>query len=120
MNIPEFIDDEHEQFYKQHKNIADISPEHASLIFTLGLNRDCRKHFSDLYDEKEGVILPEGIKKNWQTSGSRSVTRMAFNLFTDSIPEDDDKAEKYTIRSIFDNLDEKTKYGAIMAIVNFL
>lgn len=120
MYIEQFINKQHEDFYRQHKAITDNGKEYAALVYTLGLNADCRNHFSDLFNEKENVILPEGTQKAWQTAGSRSITRMAFNLFTGFIPEDEDKAEKYTIRAIFENLDDMTKEGAIMAIVYFL
>lgn len=120
MKIEQFINSEHEDFYKRHKAITDRGTEYAALVYTLGINADCRRHFSDLYDMKESTILPEGLHKAWQTAGSRSITRLAFNLFTDDTPGEEDAAEKYAPRAIFEKLDDKSKHGAILSITYFL
>ena len=56
------------------------------MIYTVGISQDTRSRWSSFYDEKERTIKPEVINNGWQTSGSVRITRLAFQLFTDSTP----------------------------------
>ena len=101
-----FMNDEHKQFYKDcmlaaHASDADVY--RSSLFYTLGLSETTRRIINDLYDWKNGCIRPEGIHNPAQTGSSIKLTRLAFNLFTDCIPEDSSEAisEAYTPVSIF-------------------
>ena len=57
-----------------------------ALIYTVGISEDTRSRWSSFYDEKERTIKPEVINSGWQTSGSVRITRLAFQVFTDSTP----------------------------------
>ena len=78
-----FKDQEHRAFFnnmvRYDKCVGDSYRE--ALFYTLGINADTRKHATDLYDFKEHGIDPEGLNRGWQTSGSRRITLLAFNLY---------------------------------------
>lgn len=77
-----FNSKEHEQFfYTLVNNCKNIDTYHQSLFYTLGIDKDCREHIKDLYDIKNDSIKIDGLKKEWQTSGSDLTTRLAFNLW---------------------------------------
>lgn len=111
----EFISNEHKAFYESHKGITEKGADYAALVYVLGLNKDCRKHFSDLYVPESGQIKPDALNKAWQTGASRKVTRLAFNLYTWDVPEDDN-AEKLSPKELFTGIDDKTKKGMLLAI----
>jgi hypothetical protein len=69
-----------------------------SLIYTLGICHETRAHWHTLYDEVKGEINPDAIQSSWKTSGSIRVTRLAFHLFTNSMPTVNscDKREQLT------------------------
>lgn len=113
-----FVSPEHEQFYNDNAAIADRGEEYAALVYTLGISRDCRAHFSRLYDPKERLIIPAGLFEGWQTGASRRITRLAFNLFTWQTAEGDNPAE-YTPKELFSSLDETHRQGALLAIAYF-
>ena len=79
-----------------------------SLIYTLGICHDTRRNFNSIYDSSKREIIPEAIYKPWQTGSSLKVTRLAFQLFTDSTPTafiDDihniDECQCYSVSDIF-------------------
>lgn len=55
--------------------------ETYSLLYLLSLNQATREHIEDLYDFKLHEIIPTGIHAEWQTSSSRRITYLAFNMF---------------------------------------
>lgn len=72
------------------KNLQESKSQdsyHQALFYTLGINKDCRNHFHDLYDQKEECIKLDALDKSWQSSGSERVTKMAFNLFNGFVEE---------------------------------
>lgn len=111
----EFISDEHRAFFESHKDITLRGSDHEALIYTLGINKDCRRHLTDLYSPESGQIKADALKKAWQTGASRKVSRLAFNLYTWDVPEDDN-AEKYAPKELFTGIDDKTKKGMLLAI----
>lgn len=78
-----------------------------SLCYTLGVCADTRAHFDDLFDMAEHGIKLDGLQEGWQTSGTRKVTRLAFNLWngcTYDSPEDADVCKhspSYGVDEIF-------------------
>lgn len=110
-----FISDEQKRFFESHKAITDRGTDYAALVYLLGVNRDCRAHFSELYDAKAGQIKPGATAAAWQTTASRNITRAAFNLFTYQIPEPE-KAEKYAPKALFSGLDETNRKGLLLAL----
>lgn len=113
-----FISDAQQQFYVAHKAITDSGGDYAALVYTLGIDDNCRQHFADLYDTKARQIKEDALHAAWQTSGSRKVTRLAFNLFTWTTPETDDP-NRYAPKELFSGLDDTHKFGMIYALTYF-
>jgi len=100
MNI-QFAGQDHLDFYRS--TIAQVAEnyvngQYKALVYALGLNPDCRNHIDRLFDFTERMIIPEGLNDGWQTSGSRSITLLAFNLWN-GFPigiscDDEDKEDK--------------------------
>lgn len=75
-----FKDNEHLEFYT--KMLAEAKKKsvyHRSLIYTLGICPETRRHIDRLYG-KDGIRI-EGLNDPWQTSGTIQICRLAFNLF---------------------------------------
>ena len=97
------------QFYINQSERLNPDRYLKSLIYTLGLLTDTRRRFDAIYDVKDKIIVPEAIRSAWQTGGSLKVTRLAFQLFTDSTPSafldpdmpDIDECRKYSVSDIF-------------------
>lgn len=76
-----FMDDQHQQFYEQMKPKDSYQ---RALFYLIGLCPDTRRNVRELYDA-DG-IKPEAIYAGWQTGVSMRLTRLAFNLYTDTVP----------------------------------
>ena len=92
-----FMDEEHERFYygklrqvKDNLGSGQVDCYHKALVYILGISRDTREHFDQIYDMKAGYIKTECLRQGWQTSGSVRVVRLAFNLYTNGTPTVDD------------------------------
>ena len=78
----------HKDFYKAMINCTDAnSVYHHAFIYTVGLSHDTRNHVQDIFDFKNNCINPEGLHSPWQTSGSRRITLMAFNMWNGYIEQ---------------------------------
>jgi hypothetical protein len=103
-----FVDDSHKAFFM---NLAQkLNPDVylGSLIYTLGICHDTRRRFNSIYDVKTRCIIPGAVDEPWQTGSSLKVTRLAFQLFTNSTPSaflDDipnmDECRRYSVSDIF-------------------
>ena len=93
-----FRSQEHYDFYK---SMLKQSPKedsyHKGLFYTLGINTDCINHIDDLYDKINDRIKPDGLNKEWQTSGSRDVTLFAFNLWNNFTLDDNKEMTPYNL-----------------------
>lgn len=103
-----FIDDDHRRFYERQAAALTDDAYHRALIYTLGLCRDTRRRFHELYDAQKRSIIPAAVREAWQTSGSLRVTRLAFNLFNDGVPSayqndmpDFEECRRYSVSDIF-------------------
>ena len=106
-----FADEEHKKFYYEKLGQArDQDCYHQALIYILGISRDTREHFSQIYNIKTGAIRPKCLNEGWQTSGSVRVVRLALNLYTDITPSVDnyrrkdeqiDECREYSVSDIF-------------------
>ena len=106
-----FADEEHEKFYIEKLGQARYQDcYHQALIYVLGISRDTREHFDQIYNIKTGNIRPKCLNEGWQTSGSVKVVRLAFNLYTNGTPSVDnykskdeqiDECSEYSISDIF-------------------
>lgn len=78
-----FLDHAHQAFYEQAvaAEQAENEPSRKALFYTLGLAQENQMHIDDLYDFHHHLIRTDGLAKAWQTETSRSVCRLAFNLF---------------------------------------
>ena len=92
----------HEQSYKNYiQDIPSYDIERQALLYLLTLD-SCRQHIHDLYDFNKCCIRPDGLHCDWQTSGSKKITRLAFNLFTGSVMfEEEDKRDLINPCEIF-------------------
>lgn len=113
-----FIDSEHKRFFEEHAAVTDRGQDFAALVYTLGISPECRAHFADIFDARCGCIIPDGIAAAWQTGGSLKITRLAFNLFTHGVLEEE-RAEDYTPKALLSGLDESHRAGALMALTYF-
>lgn len=111
----EFCTKEHEAFFNDHKDIAERGHDYAALVYTLGINSECREHFQRLYNDG---INPDALRDSWQTGASTRITRLAFNLFTWHIAAGDDPTA-YTPINLLSGLDDDQRRGAIAAIALF-
>lgn len=83
-----FNSEAHELFYKEmliKTNQADVY--YKSFFYCMGICETTRNHIGDLFDFKEGIIMPENIHQPYQTGTSYKVTRMAYNLWNDFVEE---------------------------------
>ena len=91
-----FISSPHDSFFcgkvVEFKERYHKSPDeyHKALFYCLGINCDTRRNFENIYDWQTDCIKPECLKEGWQTSGSKKVVRMAFNLFCGGTPSVDE------------------------------
>lgn len=115
-----FISDEHKEFYRKHAQKYARDPERLSLFYLLGVSDETRRNIRELYDENAGAIIPDGLAARWQTSSSRALCRLAFNLFhgepvlTDPDADGETLAEEtaaYSTAAIFSKLNEWAPYA---------
>lgn len=81
----EFIDKEHELFWKE-KNLllqeyGTADSYSRALVYTLGICETTRNNFNKIFDIEKSEINIDSINEPYQTSTSAKVTRMAFSLF---------------------------------------
>lgn len=86
-NTISFRSKEHKQFYMEYLLKCRYQDAyHKALVYCLGIDRDTREHADRIYDFKTGSVKPECLQEGWQTSGSRKIIRMTFNLYCNSTP----------------------------------
>jgi hypothetical protein len=103
-----FADEAHKDFFMEYSKMLNPDVYLRSLLYTLGICRDTRRNFDSIYDRRKRQIIPEAISQPWQTGSSLKVTRLAFQLFTDSTPtaflddtNDIDECKRYSVSDIF-------------------
>lgn len=111
MNKIKFIDRQHETFYKEKldllKQFKKDNPYYKSLIYTLGICNETRRNFKKIFNIETSDWHIDSLKSAWQTTTSKKVTRLAFNLFSDTgyesekDLEDDKNSSNYNISEIF-------------------
>jgi len=75
-----FKSQEHKDFfYDRVEKTRDCY--YQSFFYVAGLSEDTRNYIEDIFDFNENRINPEGLSCSWQTSGTRRITLMAFNLW---------------------------------------
>ena len=79
-----YIDDQHKEFYSQYiQKCGCKDSHHRALLYCLGIDDNTRKHIQDIYNFDTGSIKTGCLHEGWQTSSSKKVIRLAFNLYTD-------------------------------------
>lgn len=106
-----FANKQHKDFYAEYLPKCRYNDAyHRALVYCLGISRDTRDHVNQIYDFKSGSIRTECLNEGWQTSGSKKVIRLAFNLYNNGTPSvyDYDDAEqqveecqRYTVEELF-------------------
>lgn len=106
-----FKSQEHRDFYmKSLMKCRYQDVYHKALVYCIGIDRDTQAHVDRIYDFKTGYVKTECLQEGWQTSGSRKIVRMAFNLYCNGTPsaydsEDKDwqfeECQKYTAEDLF-------------------
>lgn len=110
---------EHELFYNEMlSKCAYEACYHRALIYTLGINEDTRSHINEIYDFSTRCIKLNSLKAGWVTSSDLRVLRLAFNLFTDCVPESTHK-ERYAVGEVFNYGDAEYFFQAIKLRYNY-
>ena len=95
---------------------------HQALCYCMGISDDTRANANRIYDFKTGYINPDCLHDGWQTSGSRRIVLLAFNLYTDGTPTVDSAnaiddqlraCREYSVSDIFCSGDAKYFWQAI-------
>jgi hypothetical protein len=103
-----FADEAHKAFYMEYSKKLKPDVYLRSLLYTLGICHDTRRNFDSIYDCRKRTIIPDAICQPWQTGSSLKVTRLAFQLFTDTTPtafmgdeNDIDECKRYSVSDVF-------------------
>lgn len=112
-----FVNQEHENFFITNSEKGH-GKDYKALVYTLGIDDMCRQHFSELYNADTETINTKALTAGWQTGASRRITRLAFHLFTWEIPECENDSD-YTVKALFESLDDLHREGALLAIKYF-
>jgi len=97
-----FIDKMHQSFFEEMIEEASARGDRyrQALFYVLGLTHETRRQIKSLYDFREGVIIFRGLDEPWQTSETKTLTRLAFNLFSGFSDCDcSDHSEEYHLYS---------------------
>ena len=82
-----FRSQSHKLFYEQYLPQCRYQDAyHAALVYCLGIDRDTRDHVNEIYDFRTGLVKTECLHDGWQTSGSKKIVRMAYNLYNNGTP----------------------------------
>ena len=106
-----FRSQSHKLFYEQYLPQCRYQDAyHAALVYCLGIDRDTRDHVNEIYDFRTGLVKTECLHDGWQTSGSKKIVRMAYNLYNNGTPSVFDYEDleeqltecgRYTVEELF-------------------
>ena len=86
-----FKSNAHEKFYYEKLKKMQYQDEyHMALCYCLGISDDTRRNIDRIYDFDTGCVKPACLYEGWQTSGSKKIVRMAFNLYCNGTPSVDE------------------------------
>ena len=107
----------HEQAYNRFINSARVNDdvERQSLFYLLSLFPETIINIGSLYDFEDNHIKFDGFNESWQTSGTLSCCRLAFNLYN-GFNGLEDEEYKYTVLNIFAYVDDENKEYFLEAI----
>lgn len=88
MSKIKFNSKEHEMFYGEMlSRVKNDDVYYRAFFYCMGVCSTTRKHIDDLFDFREGCIMPENLHQAYQTGTSYQVTRMAYNLWNGYVEE---------------------------------
>lgn len=108
-----FKNAQHRDFYFDTVARLDADVYLRAFIYTIGISDITRNKWECFYDEKAREINLNAKNHGWQTSSTLRITRLAFQLFTDSTPtavtfdendnriEDFQECQQYSVSDIF-------------------
>lgn len=96
---PIFCCQEHRDAYNFWLEAVDCPDTyHQALFYTLAICPDTRSRIDKIYNRHERTMDPSVLNAGWQTSSSRRVCLMAFNLFNGfTDPRDPQAATPYDL-----------------------
>lgn len=112
-----FNGEEHEMFYNKY---VSNDPYRNALFYLVGVSDTTRYNIKAIYSFDERCIIPESLSAGWQTSSSRALTALAFDLYHGSpvLPQADptqdqieDALEIYSVSGIMSRLNEWIPYA---------
>ena len=89
--------------YLQADRVREDDFERKALFYLLALTEETRKNIHQLYDFENHYINFEGMQQSWQTSGSKIICKLAFNLYNSYRGEGDDPCCCITPADLFYN-----------------
>ena len=98
-----FKSNAHEKFYYEKLKKMQYQDEyHMALCYCLCISDDTRRNIDRIYDFETGCVKPACLYEGWQTSGSKKIVRMAFNLYCNGTPsvDEDTTIEKKQYKEI--------------------
>lgn len=81
-----FFSDCHKKFFFEQLSKNDISLqdiERLSLFYALGISETLCTHIDQIYDSKYQQINIDALDERFQTSGSKAINELGFNLYND-------------------------------------
>ena len=98
-----FATEKHKEFFvSMITKVNTWDRYHMALFYTLGISPDCREHIEDLFTfsgENYGIKPETALLCDWQTDGSRTCTRLGYNLF---------KKKRYCVKDAEGNVVEES------------
>ena len=109
-----FAGEAHKKFYEEQLlKCRSQDCWHKALIYALGITENIRSHFKYAYSMESDRINRDSLSQGWVTGTDARVMRLAFTLFTDCVPADEDEARKYQINNIFGSVNTRFLCQAI-------
>lgn len=109
----EFNGESHKSFYEKYGSEYSGSDRQRQVLFyLLGVSDTTRHNIDAIYDFKEKCIIPESLSAGWQTSSSRALTRLAFDLYhgdpvlADGVSDAEGELMMYSVSNIMSRLNE--------------
>lgn len=91
----------HQEFIGYYGYWHKAEPKRLALVYLLGLLKVTREHIRDIFDFENDEIKPACLSYAWVTPLARRTIMLAFNLYTNWMPEE--YPEDCTPSALFDN-----------------
>lgn len=122
--MPKFLDADHQAFYEKMVKTCKIGedPYRKAFFYTLGLTEETRRNIETLYDFNDRCIIFDGENAVWQTSTTRRITNLAYNLFNGYAGslEAGESGSSYTPYNIFCDSLREYMFEAVRILFGYL